>query len=253
MKNTIKENRSFLLFILIVGLIGGYFVGLYQYDSYTLSSDIINQLIGQGITREKLAIISTVQSGLYALLFGVFGIMLSQKTGLWKHFKLEKMPLGITAVLSVFGALLLFPIDKLVFGSFSEWVNSSYASEPTIEKFISGVTYGGVIEEVIMRLFLMSLLSFLIYKVFYKNERELPTRVFIIANLAAALLFAAGHLPYTMSVTTLTPVVVTRCFIMNGSIGLLFGYLYRKYGIGYAMLSHALCHIISGITMFIFL
>ena len=253
MKRIIKENKSFLLFIFIIGLIGGYFVGLYQYDSYTLNSDIINQLIGQGITREKLAIISTVQSGLYALIFGVFGIMFSQKTGLWKCFKLEKTPLLITSVLSVFGALLMFPVDKLVFGSFNEWVNSLYASEPTIEKIISGVTYGGVIEEVIMRLFLMSLLSFFVYKVFYKNEQEVPIRVFILANFIAAILFAVGHLPYTMSVTALTPVVIMRCFIMNGGIGLLFGFLYRKYGIGYAMLSHALCHIISDITMFIVL
>ena len=153
----------------------------------------------------------------------------------------------------MFGALLMFPVDKLVFGSFNEWVNSLYASEPTIEKFISGVTYGGVIEEVIMRLFLMSLLSFFVYKVFYKNEQDVPIRVFILANFIAAILFAAGHLPYTMSVTALTPVVIMRCFIMNGGIGLLFGFLYRKYGIGYAMLSHALCHIISDITMFIVL
>ena len=43
----------------------------------------------------------------------------------------------------------------------------------------------------------------------------------------------------------LTAPVLVRCFLLNGGFGLLFGWLYRKYGIQYAMLSHALLHIIS--------
>jgi len=209
-------------------------------------------MTGQGITREKLGIIAALQSGMCAVIFGVLGIILSEKTGLWKNFRIGKKPLLATAIISLFGALLLFPIDKIVFGGLNEWVNRTYASKPTIEKFISGFAYGGIIEEVIMRLFLMSLLSFLIYKVLYKNETEVPVHAFIIANIIVALLFAIGHLPYTMSVTTLTPVVITRCFVLNGGLGLLFGYLYRKYGIGYAMVAHALCHVISDTLMFIF-
>ena len=32
---------------------------------------------------------------------------------------------------------------------------------------------------------------------------------------------------------------------LAGSFGLLFGYLYRKFGIQYAMVSHAMFHIVS--------
>ena len=53
--------------------------------------------------------------------------------------------------------------------------------------------------------------------------------------------------------TVLTPVIIIRCFLFNGGLGLAFGYLYRKYGIGYAMLSHGLCHLISDILMLIFI
>ena len=35
-------------------------------------------------------------------------------------------------------------------------------------------------------------------------------------------------------------------------IGLAFGYLYRKYNIGYAMISHGLCHLIADTLMIIF-
>jgi len=40
-------------------------------------------------------------------------------------------------------------------------------------------------------------------------------------------------------------VYLVRCFLLNGAAGIVSGYFYRKYGIQYAMLSHALLHIIS--------
>ena len=33
--------------------------------------------------------------------------------------------------------------------------------------------------------------------------------------------------------------VLLRCFLLNGELGLVFGWLYRKYGIQYAMIGHA--------------
>lgn len=50
----------------------------------------------------------------------------------------------------------------------------------------------------------------------------------------------------------LTPLLVVRCFLLNGAFGLVFGWLYRKYGIQYAMLSHALLHIVSKTIWLIF-
>ena len=43
----------------------------------------------------------------------------------------------------------------------------------------------------------------------------------------------------------LTPMIIFRCFLLNGGIGLLFGWLYRKYGLRYAMIAHGGCHVIS--------
>ena len=99
----------------------------------------------------------------------------------------------------------------------------------------------------------MSLVVFIISKIFYKNKKEIPTLVFIIANVLAAILFAAGHLPSTAVATALTPVIIFRCFLFNGGLGLAFGYLYRKYSIGYAMIAHGACHLIADICMLIFI
>jgi membrane protease YdiL (CAAX protease family) len=77
--------------------------------------------------------------------------------------------------------------------------------------------------------------------------------VFVIANVISALLFAASHLPATVLMGGLTPWLVFRCFLLNGGFGLVFGWIYRKHGIAYAMLAHALFHIVSKIIWFVFI
>ena len=99
----------------------------------------------------------------------------------------------------------------------------------------------------------MSLIVFIISKLFYKNKKELPTFALVIANIVTAFLFAAGHLPSTATMTSLTPALIIRCFLFNGGLGLGFGYLYRKYGIEHAMLSHGLCHLLSDMLMLLFI
>lgn len=251
MKKFIKEHFKFLLFVLISGLIGGYCLGLYSYDS--LSIDLLKELQKQNVTKEMVAISSMIQYGiLFGLILASIGIILSKKIKLWKDFKINKKALVTTMIITIIGALILFPGDKLIFGSLNTWVLEQYTVKPTIYKIIGGLFVGGIIEEVMMRLFFMSLIVFIISK-FYKNKKEIPTIVFIIANIISALLFAAGHLPSTLTMTSLTPIIIIRCFLFNGGLGLCFGYLYRKYGIGYAMISHGLCHLISDILMIIFI
>ena len=249
MKKFFKGNCKFLLLVLLGGLIGGYSIGLYSYDS--LSLELLEELQKQNVTKEMVALSSAIQ---YSILFGVIlasiGIVLSKKINLWKEFNVDKKAIFTTAIVTITGALILFPGDKLMFGSLNNWVLEQYTIKPTVYKIIGGLFVGGIIEEVMMRLFFMSLVVFIISKILKK--KEIPTLIFVIANIFAALLFAAGHLPSTATMTALTPVIIFRCFLFNGGLGIAFGYLYRKYGIGYAMLAHGLVHLISDTLMLIF-
>ena len=248
MKQFFKENWKFLLLVLFGGLIGGYCIGLYSYDS--LSSELLKQLQDQNVSKEMLGLVSMIQYGItFGLILAIIGILLSKKINLWNDFKLDKKAIITTIIITIIAALLLFPGDKLIFGSINNWVAEQYTIKPTIYKMIGGLLVGGIIEEVMMRLFFMSLVVFIISKVLKK--KEIPTIVFIIANILAALLFATGHLPSTATMTTLTPLIIFRCFLFNGGIGLAFGYLYRKYNIRYAMISHGLSHLIADILMLI--
>jgi membrane protease YdiL (CAAX protease family) len=103
-----------------------------------------------------------------------------------------------------------------------------------------------------LRLFMMSLIAFLLHLVFGRKGEKPGTGMLIAANVIAALLFAAGHLPGTALLLGITPMIVFRCFFLNGSFGLLFGWLYRKYGLRYAMLAHAGCHVVSKLIWILF-
>ena len=252
MKKVFKENWQFLLLVLLGGLLGGYCIGLYSYDS--LDPKLLEELQSQNVSKEMMALSSMIQYGIvFGLILAIVGIILSKKIKLWKEFKINKKAIIATSIITIICALLLYPGDKFIFGSLNTWVNEQYVVKPTIYKIVGGLLVGGIIEEVMMRLFFMSLVIFVVSKLFYKNKKEVPVSVFVIANIISTLLFAAGHLPSTSTMTTLTPLIIFRCFLFNGGIGLCFGYLYRKYGIGYAMISHCLCHLISDILMIIFI
>lgn len=247
---TLRDNWKFLLFVLVSGLIGGYCTGLYLPGTY--SQETLRQLQEQNMTTAGLALSGAIQYGvIYGVVLAAAGLVLSTKVHLWKAFRFDIKAAVATSIITVIAALILFPGDKLIFGPFSGWVNDLYTAPPGLPKIISGLLVGGVIEEVMMRLFFMSLLVLVISKLFHRSERENPVAVFAAANIVSALLFAAGHIPGTMAMTTLTPLLLFRCFLLNGGIGLCFGYLYRKYGIGYAMIAHGLAHLITDLLMII--
>ena len=250
MVDFVKKYWKTILFFAVCGLVGGFFVGLYQMDSYP--EEIRQEILSQGISNVLLGAISAVQAAGYGLVLGAAGIFLGKKTGLWKdERKLEKKPLTCTAIVAILGGMLLILPDLLIFGNYSEVVRDSYAVKPTVSYMLAAVIYGGVIEEVMLRLFFMSLLAFLLEKLFRKESGT--TGVLIAANVIAAMLFAAAHLPATAMLMELTPMILFRCFLLNGGFGLVFGWLYRKYGLRYAMLAHAGCHVISKLIWILFI
>ena len=248
----IKENWKFLVFTIIVCIIGAYYATLYSLEY--LDPSVVEEGIKKLGSRELLIIFSVVQVSIYSIILGGIGIILANKVGLWKKFYYDKKGIIKVIIISIIGGLLLSIIDRFVFGSLIEPVLHSFDHKPTINYIIMCFTYGGVFEEVLMRLFLMTLFSWIIAKLFYKKEKEVPVKVFMIANIISALLFAAGHLPSTnMLFGYLDGLVILRCFLLNGAFGLAFGFLYQKFGIGYAMLAHFGCHLISKLIWLLFI
>ena len=149
MKKIIKENWRFLLLVLLGGLIGGYCIGIYSYD--TLSADVLNELNKQNITKEIVGLSTMIQYGiLFGVLLAIFGIIISKEVNLWQNFKYNKKALVLTIIITIIAALILFPGDKLIFGEMNTWVKEQYTISPTIYKILGGLLVGGIIEEVMM-------------------------------------------------------------------------------------------------------
>lgn len=249
----IKKPLLFAVSLLPIAIIGGFFTGGYIID--TLAPEALQEVIAQVGDVNILSIVTMVQTITYALVCGFFGYLITDKIGLIKPFKFKSKSVVVSLI---FGAITgsLIGIDHFTTGAVYPEIQTANISGVTFDGVMASILYGGVIEEVMLRLFFMSILALIIWKIFFRKYTadNMPQKLYIIANVVAALVFAAGHLPATIGIFgTLTPVIVIRCFLLNGLGGYLFGELFRKYGIGYAMIAHATAHIVKFIIFAIFI
>ena len=252
----LKKFRKPLLFtlaLLPIGLIGGFFTSLYLEETYD-PAVLAEMLTQTGISDISiLHIVTALQTALLIALMGFFGYILTEKIGLLKSFKIDKSGIIPTIILTVIGSILFIGLEYGVFANIMPEIAATYEQKPSIAYMISCLTYGGVLEEIMMRWFLMSLLAFIIWKLFFKKKERVPEGVLIAVNILVALLFAAGHLPTTAMTMGIIPLILVRCFTLNSLAGLICGHLYMKHGIQYAMLSHMGFHILWKIFWILFI
>lgn len=152
--------------------------------------------------------------------------------------------LPLSVALGVILALVLIALEVLVFQPAlltqmgPNALAGSSAVKPEAWKGFLASFYGGINEEILLRLCVMSFLVWLGRFVSKTADGKPTVAVLWIANILAAVLFGLGHLPATAALVALTPLVVTRALILNGLIGVGFGYLYSKRGLESAMISH---------------
>ena len=153
--------------------------------------------------------------------------------------------LPVSILLGVIAALLIIGLDLAVFqpALLRELGDSADALalqnvQPEAWKGFLASFYGGIVEEVLLRLFLMSFLAWLGKFVSHTSEGFPTSTVLWTANILAAIIFGLAHLPATATLIPLTPLVITRAILLNGLGGVAFGWLYWKRGLEAAMLSH---------------
>jgi Type II CAAX prenyl endopeptidase Rce1-like len=98
--------------------------------------------------------------------------------------------------------------------------------------------YGGIDEEILLRLFLLSLLAWLIGFAWHLPDGRPTLGALWLANIIAAVIFGLGHLPATAALVKLTPLLIGRAILLNGIVGVAAGYLFWLYGLEAAMLAH---------------
>lgn len=107
--------------------------------------------------------------------------------------------------------------------------------------------YGGVVEELQLRLFLMTLIAWSITWLVQRRagfDGTLSPRIAWAAILLAALLFGVGHLPAADAIWGLDAGIVLRTIVLNGLGGVAFGWLYWRRGFEMAVLAHVAADLI---------
>ena len=168
MKELIKSNLKYIIFLVIFGVIGGYFTAIYSIQ--ILGQDMIDEALAEVGSIDMLIIITILQSLGYSLILGIIGKVLAKKIGVWRKVTFEKKGNIELILVTVLGGAAFILIDCLFFSNFSDVIKNSYAVKPTAEYIIASVTYGAVIEEVMLRLFFMSLIAWIIKKISKKKE-----------------------------------------------------------------------------------
>lgn len=111
------------------------------------------------------------------------------------------------------------------------------------------VLYGGITEELLLRWGFMTLLLWLAWR-FVQRRSGPPRAAYAWAAIAiSALVFAVAHLPVTaLLVGELTGAVVMYVVGFNAAFGVVFGYLFWRYGLEAAIIAHAGAHVLNYIV-----
>ncbi len=262
MTNVLKKiNWKVFVILLAAGLLG--VVAILPYMVDVLGSTIMGNAAPSEIPLVLVVVLALVQNGILLSITILIGMILSERIGLrmplisaWAsgerpaNTKAVVMP-GVLVGSAV--GIVLVTIEALFFLKHLPAAILPLFDIPLWKRLLAGVLYGGMTEEVLMRLFLLSLVAWLLGR-WWKTPEGMPTSgAFWTAIIFVAVLFGLGHLPATSAMTPITQLLVVRALVLNGIAGIAFGYLCWKRGLEAAMLAHMSAHLVMQLPGFMLL
>jgi Type II CAAX prenyl endopeptidase Rce1-like len=197
----------------------------------------------------KLLLLSFIQTAVLSAAAIGIGLLAAHRIGLGAPYieaalqgngSMQTVALMLrTAIpLGFLGGLILLLMDLLFLPHLPEVLLDTARKTSLWESFTASF-YGGLNEEFLMRLFGLSVLAWMLSRI-WRTSAGLPTStVFWIANVIMAILFGLGHLPALKNLLgRIPPLMLTRTLLLNAPIGLICGWLYWGYGIEAAVAAH---------------
>lgn len=146
---------------------------------------------------------------------------------------------GVSIALGAAASMLVIALDFLFYYAFpGEPIYAVEIPQPPVWQGFLASFYGGINEEVLNRLFIMSLLAWIFMRVGGVKQAEIPGWAAWPVIILTAVIFGLLHLPSTATLVPITPFVTARAVILNGIVGVAFGWLYWRKGLESAMISH---------------
>ncbi|MEM3551086.1 MAG: CPBP family intramembrane glutamic endopeptidase [Candidatus Bathyarchaeia archaeon] len=222
---------------------------------YTLSIqlDLLEEL---PIPLHMLLTLQLFQNVIMFAILIFFGLRLAGKVGLgapilesWSRGEKVKPDfsaiLGISILLGVLAVILTAVLDLSFYFMFpNEPIYTlKLPKAPAWQGFLASF-YGAINEEILSRLFLMSLFMWIFLKIKKTKEGKPMELTIWLAIAVTAIIFGLLHLPSTAILIPITPFIIARAVILNGIAGTIFGWLFWKKGLESAMISHFIADII---------
>lgn len=154
-----------------------------------------------------------------------------------KRLEMSGRGVRVSIGLGILAAGAILGLDA-AFSPMMPLVREGTVTEPVWWQGLLASFYGGITEELLLRLFAMTLLTWLVWRVVSRRKVPVPAFAVWFGIIGAALLFGAGHLPAAGTIWPLTGVVIARTLVLNGVGGIVFGWLYWKHGLEYSMVAH---------------
>lgn len=243
--------RVFLI-LLGLGLLGVLAILPFLVD--LIESGIMKRAGSSVIPMTFVVALAIVQNGILLSATILIGLLASKPIGLriplisaWAHRERPENPMGVVLPGILVGAavgIALVALEALFFLNHLPAALLSLFDFSLGKRLLGSVLYGGFTEELLMRLFLLSVVVWLLGRWWKTAEGKPAAGAFWAAIILVAVLFGLGHLPATSAITPLTSMLVVRALVLNGVAGIAFGWLYWKRGLEAAMLGHMGTHLV---------
>ncbi len=240
-----KQKFRTGLSLFIVGFIGVLSILTGQLPLDNIPTEVLEQF-----SETAIKLLSLVNPTILLIISVVLGSLLYDKVDLQLP-TLEKLLTGKDSksifisqlVYGVFGGvvagIVLLIISLLFAPSLPvEFVSLGEKLKPTL---LMRILYGGITEEILLRFGLMTLLVWVVYKVW----KTLHAGVYWTGIVFSSIIFAIGHLPIAfLAVPDPSPGLMLYILLGNSLGGIVFGWLYWKKGLESSMLAHMFTHLV---------
>lgn len=173
------------------------------------------------------------------------GVLLSEKVGLtsWLTDRMRGEPARFPAPVlpiaaGLIGGILIALADRWFFYLYTGGAAPA-AALPSPMQGIAAITYGGIVEELMLRYGLLTLFFWAAWKIRGRLHGPLTGGVLVVI---VALLFGLGHLPAMAASAPLDAAIAARTILLNAALGVVYGWFYWKRGLEAGMMAHMASH-----------
>lgn len=230
------------------GVLGTASIGLALPYVLALQGDLLQQAVAESeIPLPALLAIQVVQGGVLMFVAALLGARVGPSLGLHSPLmsawvaegraRASARSAGVSALVGLMTGGAIVALDWGFQGVMPPLPEALATRLEPWKGFLASF-YGGVGEELLMRMGLMTILSWVTGRLLRRPAASPGAAPLLVGIVLAAVVFGLAHLPAAATIWPLSPVVVVRTLVLNSVGGVVFGMLFWRRGLEYAMGAH---------------